>query len=434
MRRTGAGLLLLSVAVVPTSAAQEVSPGGVVETLAEVRVHGNHTTPDAEIVALAGLTPGQALANDTPQAVEKRLRASGRFNHVEVRRRYRSLASSNEVVLVVIVSEPARGSSDAPVILTPIRKLQDGLMFMPILNYTDGYGFTYGARAAFVDVLGRRSRVTTPFTWGGLRRAAVEAEKRFTRGPLNRIAGGAAISQRENPHYRQDDRRTELSVRGEREVWRGVRVGAGAGWTDVSFGGPSAADAPSPAFDLDERFVTLGADVSLDTRIDPTFPRDAVYLRVGWDALRFEHGSTIHRLKTEGRAYVGLLGQSVLSIRALYARASAPLPPYEQWLLGGASTLRGYRAGTFAGDTLLATSAEVRFPLTSPLKVGKAGVSVFVDSGTVAPHGSRLRDARMHSGAGAGLFFVATVFQLNLDVARAFDGGTRVHLMTGFSF
>ena len=52
----------------------------------------------------------------------------------------------------------------------------------------------------------------------------------------------------------------------------------------------------------------------------------------------------------------------------------------------------------------------------------------------MAAHGSRLRDARMHSGAGAGLFFIATVFQLNVDVARAFDGGTRVHVMTGFSF
>ena len=73
-------------------------------------------------------------------------------------------------------------------------------------------------------------------------------------------------------------------------------------------------------------------------------------------------------------------------------------------------------------------------PLTSPLKVGRTGVTVFVDSGAVAPHGARLRDQRMHSGAGVGLFLIATVLQLNLDVAKGFDGGTRVHLMTGFCF
>jgi outer membrane protein assembly factor BamA len=431
-------LTLLLAAIGAPAAAQDPVPVRVPETLAEVRVHGNHFTPDAEVVALTGLTPGEPLAPDAPQQIEKRLRATGRFDRVEVRKRYRSLAETSDVVLVLLVSEPPRGSDDLPAVLTPMRKLRDGLMFMPVLTYADGYGFTYGGRATFADVLGTRSRVTTPLTWGGVRRAAVEAEKRFEHGPLSRLEGGASLSQRENPHYRLDDRRTELNVRGERELWRGVRVGASLGWTDVSFGRPADVDSPAPSFDLDDRFVTFGADVAVDTRIDPTFPRDAVYLRAGWDVLRFDaqeaSATTIHRVKTEARGYIGLVGQSVLSVRALYARANAPLPPYEQWLLGGASTLRGYRAGTFVGDSMLATSAELRVPLTSPLKVGKAGVSAFVDSGAAAPYGSRLRDARMHSGAGVGLFFIATVFQLNLDVARAFDGGTRVHLMTGFSF
>ena len=52
-------------------------------------------------------------------------------------------------------------------------------MFLPIVSYSEGYGFTYGARASFVDVLGEGGRVSVPLTWGGTRRAAVEIEKTF---------------------------------------------------------------------------------------------------------------------------------------------------------------------------------------------------------------------------------------------------------------
>jgi outer membrane protein assembly factor BamA len=404
------------------------------EVLTEVRVHGNHSTPDAEILTLAGLSLGEPVPADVTASVEKRLKATGRFHSVEVRKRYRSLDDTSQVALVLLVSEPARGSDDLPRVITPISRLKDGFLFMPILNFTDGYGFTYGARATFADVLGKRGRLTVPLTWGGVRRAAGEGDKRFTRGPFSRVLGLASLSQRENPHYRLDDLRTELAVRAERELIHGLRLGGGVGWTDVAFGGPTAAASTGQVIDLDDSFMTAGADLTVDTRLDPTFPRNAVYLNAGWEALRFDDGSTINRVRTEARGYVGLFGPAVLSLRARYFRADAPLPPYEQWLLGGASTLRGYRAGTYAGDAMFATSAEVRVPMTSPLKVGKAGVTIFFDSGVVAPHGVRLWDQRMHSGAGAGVFLIATVFQLNLDVAKGFDGGTRVHLMTGFRF
>jgi outer membrane protein assembly factor BamA len=419
----------------PGVASQPPAP----EVLADVRVHGNHSTPDADVIALSGVTLGAPLPADAVETVRTRLRGSGRFTSVEVRKRYQSLTDTSAVVLVLLVSEPAR-AMDLPTlpitarVISPMSRFRDGFMFMPILSYADGYGFTYGARATFADVLGKRGRLTMPLTWGGVRRAAVEGEKRFTRGPFSRVEATASLSQRENPHYRLDDRRNELTLRAERELMRGLRIGGGFGWTDVSFGGPARAGELAPAFDLDDRFVTLGADVTVDTRVDPTYPRNAVYATARWEQLRFDGGSTIGRMRTEARGYLGLFGQSVLSLRARYLRADAPLPAYEQWLLGGASTLRGYRAGSYAGDTLLATSAEVRMPFTSPLKMGKSGVSVFLDSGAVAPHGARLRDQRMRSGAGVGLFFIATVFQLNLDIAKGFDGGTRVHLMTGFSF
>jgi outer membrane protein insertion porin family len=125
----------------------------------------------------------------------------------------------------------------------------------------------------------------------------------------------------------------------------------------------------------------------------------------------------------------------VLAGRARYTTADAPLPIYERWLIGGSDTLRGFRTGAFEGDKALVTSAEFRAPITSVISGGKLGLNVFIDAAKTTDHGLRLEDAEWMRGAGAGVFLIASVFRLNLDVARSLDGGgTRVHFGTGFAF
>ena len=49
--------------------------------------------------------------------------------------------------------------------------------------------------------------------------------------------------------------------------------------------------------------------------------------------------------------------------------------------------------------------------------------------------GSRFEDAGWHKGVGGGLFLIAPLVKLNLDVAHGLnDGDTRVHLGAGFAF
>jgi outer membrane protein assembly factor BamA len=424
--------VVILVSWVSPARAQQTPP----EVVAEIRVHGNHTTPDEEVIKLTGIAVGQPVTADTIAEVAKRLRASHRFDEVEVRKRYRSLTDLSQIAVIVLVQEYPTGAPGIPMpgvphvpIPGPLRRIRNALMLMPILSYQDGYGFTYGGRASFVDLIGKEGRISVPLTWGGTRRAAVEIEKGFKRGPLSRITGGAAIARRENPHFDLPDLRNQLWAAADREIVDGLRVGVHGGWTDVGFGHRS-----DPLTRLDDRFTTFGTDVIVDTRHDPVFPRNAIYARAAWDRVNFTHWSTVNRYQTEVRGYVGLIGQTVLSVRARSERADGPLPPYEQPLLGGASTLRGFRAGAFAGDNLFTSSAELRIPLTSPMNVGRLGVSVFTDAGAVYNDGQRLRDATFQRGVGAGLFFLATIFQLNIDVAHGLDGGTRVHVMTGFSF
>jgi outer membrane protein assembly factor BamA len=414
-----AASLLSPMPAVQTAPPAEPTTTGV-EVLVEVRVHGNHTTPDAEVLQIAGVEVGKPLDRGAVERIASRLRASDRFTAVDVRKRYRSLADTSAVVLVLLVQE--KPLPVGPPMLRPVQTLRDRFMFLPILSYTDGYGFTYGARGSFANLLGPYSRVSVPLTWGGVKRAAFEGERTFRRGPISRVEGVLSVSSRENPHYRLDDRRVEVTGRVERQIAPALRVGARAGWTDVAFG------------DVDETFASYGADVTFDTRSDPTFPRNAVLATAGWDVMDRSAGPAMNRYRLDARGFVGVIGQSVLSVRALYAHADNPLPAYQQWLLGGASTLRGYRAGFAAGDNLAASSIELRVPITSPMNAGKLGVTIFADTGTTYLHGQHLRTAQFRTGAGAGFFFIATIFQLNVDVASNLSGGTRVHVSSGFQF
>ena len=121
--------------------------------------------------------------------------------------------------------------------------------------------------------------------------------------------------------------------------------------------------------------------------------------------------------------------------RTQYAGADAALPPYERLLLGGAGSLRGLRAGAFDGDRTLAATAELRVPLTSVLNGAKLGVVAFMDAGKAWNVGESMDAARWHRGVGGGVFLLASIVRINLDIARGLKtGDTRVHLSTGFGF
>ena len=397
--------------------ALQTSPGVV----GEVRIHGNHTTPDADVLAIVGDVVGKPATDALVADVADRLEKSGRFDGVEVRKRHRSIDDPDDVLLMVVVDE-FPGIDEFDLTPSPMKRFWSSGMFLPILHHQDGYVFTYGARVSFVDRLGPRSRISVPLTWGGERQARVQLERTFTRGPVDRISGEAGIGRRENPHYEIADRRTSYGARVESSVQRWLRLGAGAGVDDVKFG------------DVNDRLKRAGADVTLDTRVDPAFPRNAVHATFGWERLAFDAGRA-NRKTADVRGYLGLFGQTVLAVRGLSVTSDTPLPSYEHGLLGGSSNLRGFDAGFKADDNLAAVSAELRIPLTSPLNIGRFGVKAFVDAGTAYASGAKLKDQDLdHRGIGGGVYLHLTVLSLALDVAKARGGDTRFHFGMGVTF
>lgn len=423
-----AAVWLALIAFAAPAFAQAVPPapaGSSAEVIADIQIHGNNATPDAEILATARIKRGDTFTAATLDDVRKRLEASGRFEGVEIRKRFASISDLSQVSLVIILDEyPVSVSSAGPDESQP-RVVRRGFlgraMFMPILEAEDGYGLTYGLVTAFPDVAAERSRLSVPLSWGGRKRADVEFDQRLPAGPISRVVAGGGIERRKNPAFQQDDDRLRVWGRAERAISRLV-IAATAERERVSFG------------HLEEPWTSIGAAVTFDTRLDPALPRNAVYASASWTHLRGAMSGALGRTSIDVRGYVGLPRQLVVVARAGFETADRGLPPYFKSLLGGWSNLRGYRAGAFVGDTRLNGTLELRVPLSSALSVLKTGVSMFVDTGKAYDRGVSAADVPYARGIGAGAWFAATLFRGGLDVARSRTGDVRVNVGVGVTF
>jgi outer membrane protein assembly factor BamA len=420
-----AALLATILSALPAPGAEsQQSP----EVIAEIRVHGNHVTPDDEVVKIAGVTIGAPFTPATISEITARLKDAKKFETIQVLKRFASIEDPSKIVVVILVNEGAvrveMGVNGQPKVVK--RTWWRNLMYLPILNGEDGYGFTYGVRAAYPNIIGPRSRLSFPLTWGGYKRAGVELDRTFERGPLTRVEFGTAIQSRRNPAFDDDDYRKRVWARAEKSLGP-LRLGGTGGWQRVEFGTGR------------DDFSSIGGDVAFDTRLDPVLPRNAVYASASIERLFFSSASSnpnkqIDRIRLDGRGYLGLIGQSVLVARAVREDASDPQPPYLQSLLGGWSSLRGFAAGAYFGDTMVSGSLELRVPISSPLSFGKLGLSAFVDTGTTYGTGERFRDQDLHTGVGGAVWITITALRMGVSVAHGLGATTRANFGVSLTF
>ena len=424
-RDTSAGAALVLAVTLATGALAQAQPPAPIpetrQTIIEIRVHGNQSVSSNEILTMAGIAVGDRVPPRVVATVEQRLLDSGLFESVDVRTRYLSLTATDEVALVLVVRERAGAGSTnlAARLLGPVYRR---MLVFPVLDYTEGDGVTYGGRLAFVDVAGADGRVSVPATWGGRKQIGVELDKSFRSG-ASRWRTGAALTSSENSHFEIDDERARLWVAGDQQLPARLSAAGRIEWADVTFGR------------LDDELLSYRVSVEFDTRSTISFPRDAVFVAASYQWL--DVGGTrsvVGRPQYELQAYKGLVGQSVLAVRAQFIGADGPLPPYEKPLFGGPTAVRGWRVGASVGDRLATASIEVRMPFTSPFSVGDAGVKVFYDTGTAFDDGQSIRDRRFRQGAGLGLFLKPPFADLGVDVAHNLVGGVRVHVIASLAF
>jgi outer membrane protein assembly factor BamA len=378
------------------------------ELVIELRFQGNLSISDDEMLRLSGIDVGAPVSDDVLEEVRNRLLETGRFETVEVARRYRSLVKTDDVILMIAVREKPSFASR--------------FMFMPLLGGTDEYGMTYGGRLTSTNLLGRGERISAPLTWGGFRNASAEilfpTENRF----LDGISSGGGISRKVNPHFQIGDLRKEVWGGAHRKL-KGVNFDIETGWTDVAFA------------DIRESRWGVDTKLSFDTRRSHNHPRDAAYAAIGWERLLFPgQRPDLNIYSVDVRGYKGLLDQTVLAGQVLYQAADGRLPDYERLLLGGSTTVRGHDPGAFVGDSLLLGSVEMRIPLNPTRAIYQTGLNFFFDSGTVFDNGKSLREAAFKNGMGVGWFGYVFGFGIRVDFAYDLRDSFRVHFSSVAKF
>lgn len=415
MRRLAA----LAGALVLLTAAGALAQTSVAPPIVEIRVHGNHSTPSEEILALSGLAVGQPATEEALETARLKVEASGRFDSVAVRRLARSIDIPDDIMVLVLVEERAGVS---PENLTPgwVARLASQQMWVPVLRYDEGYGVTYGLQAALDGAFGGTSQLAVPATWGGERRLGLEGSRSFEGPVVSRVQAGVDVKRTEHPAFDLVEERTRFSGRVERVVAAGARLAVEAAHDRVRFGGAR------------DDVNRIGAELVVDTRTDPAFPRNAVWGRAGIDRLDVVTGVR-RRVRGDAAVALGLPFKAAITVRGFLTSVDGALPRYEQTFIGGGLATRGYRRGYRVGDNAAGASVTLARPFGSPLDVVRHGVRTFVDWGATYDAGTKLGDAAFDRGAGVGWFANLMAVNAYVDVGRG-NGQWRVHVRFGTGF
>jgi outer membrane protein assembly factor BamA len=416
-------------------AAQPVPAAEGQEVIVAIQVHGNTLTPTDEIIRASGIAVGDRVSDKVLADAEARLRSVIRFDSVDVLKRFASISDPTQVLILIQVDEgPVRvdiPDIDMPVPTAPgppvartrvVRRSRFNMMFVPILDAEDGYGFTYGAQFAFAGHRSPRRRVVVPASWGGDKRIGAEYQQEFSGRSTPRLRAGALLQRRTHPFFDENADLKRVWGRTEWRILRDLHTGAEVAWQSSSLAGQ----------DVDAKSV--GADVIVDTRVDPLMPHNAIFVRSAIERLHFSTSNTAVRTTIDANGYIGVYRGTVLALRAVREDFSRPAPAIYKSMLGGSRNLRGFRAGHAVGDTLVAVSAELRIPTTSPLRMARFGISLFADAGTIYDKGQRFRDRRMEKGVGAGVWATAPLFRFSVEIARGIGSGIRAHIGAGLTF
>jgi outer membrane protein insertion porin family len=189
---------------------------------------------------------------------------------------------------------------------------------------------------------------------------------------------------------------------------------------------PVLDDQGNPVLDPD-----TGAPETITTTTFPEIPFNGGFRKGSLDVRRY--------FSKGGRKTSPQDKRTTLAVRLRVGIAGGKLPFFEQFFVGGAESLRGYREDRFWGSKMLLASAELRKPIAQSI----SGV-VFIDYGDAwdaPPEFSNLQIGGLSQssgfagnlGYGVGMRVATPIGNIRLDYGIGSEGG-RTHFSMGQAF
>ncbi len=130
----------------------------------------------------------------------------------------------------------------------------------------------------------------------------------------------------------------------------------------------------------------------------------------------------------EDQRYFKVGHAQVIALRGQYGLGRGHISEFNQYKVGGQSSLRGYREDQYRGTRMGLATIEYRFPI-----VTKVQGAIFTDWGAAWSKDLAPKSDDIHGSVGVGLSLNTPLGPLRLDYGRG-DKGGRVHFSVGGTF
>ena len=199
--------------------------------------------------------------------------------------------------------------------------------------------------------------------------------------------------------------------------------------------GPLAALGFSASRDTRDLFIDPVSGGFQNVNIEVGFANlKAVRVPAGQTAPTAFGATTFAKSFFEVRQYFSLAGKrkkldeqkSAVALRAYFGTSAGRLPFFEQFFVGGAESLRGYREDRFWGKNVFLGSIEFRQPIARSLKgvlFGDLGMAWGGEFQSVQIEGFSQKGFRPHGAIGLGLRVGSPLGLIRLDYGYGEEGG-----------
>lgn len=284
--------------------------------------------------------------------------------------------------------------------------------FSPSLDMDNLFGISLGGCLTCYNLRGNRERIRISAMAGGFRQVRFSWHNPWMAGPLHLFAEmGVEYKNFEYLYRDWNDpfRQTGWSAQSilGRQWGRRIRTGILLGVERIRVSDPAVALSAGH----EDNLLKTGAFVLYDTRDWPFYPRTGMYWRSGLDLYRLPAEKMLRFYSTDFRTYFPMGTQQILAFQIAGHLSEGNTPVYKRTHFGGSRTVRGYATGKQAGENIVYTSLEYRFPWlyernpSAGLHFGINGV-LFLDTGSVWWNSEPFNWNSVRGSAGFGVHLI----------------------------